>query len=315
MTDKTPASTGHEAKLRAQYLGYLRFEQGLSEHSCSAYLQDVGKLLSWLEAEGLDYRALDYPQMQTFLASLYDLGIQPRSIARILAGVRNFCRWLVLEGYLEKDPSELIETPKIGSYLPTYLSVEEVDDLINAAGCKGGVEGQRNRAIIEVLFSCGLRVSELCALRQPDCFLDEGYLRILGKGRKYRLVPISERAIEELRSYLAHPDRPVAKRGEEDVIFLSKRGKAISRNMVFVLIKEAAVLADIQQNISPHTLRHSFATALLEGGANLQAIQLMLGHEDIATTEIYTHLDKRQLREQIERYHPRNREGDTTLPE
>lgn len=298
------------AKLKEQYLAYLRFELGLSENSCSAYLMDAEKLISWIEENKMNYTALRYDDLQNFLASLYDLQIQARSVARIISGIKSFCRWLVLEGYIDKDPSELIESPKLGTYLPTYLTTEEVDDLIKAAGCKGGVEGIRNRAIIEVLFSCGLRVSELCALRYSDCFFDEGYIRVIGKGRKMRLVPISPQAIEELRAYLNHPERAVPKRGEEDVVFLSKRGKAISRITVFVMIKEAAVLADIQQNISPHTLRHSFATALLEGGANLQAIQMMLGHEDIGTTEIYTHLDKRQLREQIERFHPRNQHKD-----
>lgn len=298
------------AKLKEQYLAYLRFELGLSENSCSAYIMDAEKLISWIEENKMNYTALRYDDLQNFLASLYDLQIQARSVARIISGIKSFCRWLVLEGYIDKDPSELIESPKLGTYLPTYLTTEEVDDLIKAAGCKGGVEGIRNRAIIEVLFSCGLRVSELCALRYSDCFFDEGYIRVIGKGRKMRLVPISAQAIEELRAYLNHPERAVPKRGEEDVVFLSKRGKAISRITVFVMIKEAAVLADIQQNISPHTLRHSFATALLEGGANLQAIQMMLGHEDIGTTEIYTHLDKRQLREQIERFHPRNQHKD-----
>lgn len=290
-----------------KYIAYLRFELGLSPNSCDAYSKDVKKLLSWLEVEHIELEQVSYPHLQHFLSSLYDLGIQPRSVARIVSGLRNFFKWLVLEDYIEIDPCELLESPKIGKHLPTYLSTDEVDRLIEAAGMRGGVEGQRNRAIIETLFSCGLRVSELCSLKFSDCFFEEGYIRIFGKGRKMRLVPISERAIEEIQLYLAHPNRPIPKRGEEDIIFLSNRGKAISRITVFVYIKEAAAIAGIKQTISPHTLRHSFATALLEGGAGLQAIQLMLGHEDIATTEIYTHLDKSQLREQIERYHPRNR--------
>ena len=290
-----------------KYIAYLRFELGLSPNSCDAYSKDVKKLLSWLELEHIELEQVSYPNLQHFLSSLYDLGIQPRSVARIVSGLRNFFKWLVLEGYIEIDPCELLESPKIGKHLPTYLSTDEVDRLIEAAGMRGGVEGQRNRAIIETLFSCGLRVSELCNLKFSDCFFEEGYIRVLGKGRKLRLVPISERAIEEIQLYLAYPNRPIPKRGEEDIIFLSNRGKAISRITVFVYIKEAAAIAGIKQTISPHTLRHSFATALLEGGAGLQAIQLMLGHEDIATTEIYTHLDKSQLREQIERYHPRNR--------
>lgn len=291
-----------------RYKAYLRFELGLSPNSCQAYSEDAHKLLSWLEAEGLEIRDLSYQRLQIFLGTLYDLGIQPRSTARIISGVRSFSRWLVLEALLESDPTELLESPKIGKHLPTFLSTEQVDSLIEAAASKGGVEGLRNRAIIETLFSCGLRVSELCQLRHSDCFFDDGYLRILGKGRKVRLVPISPAAIQEIQAYLQHPQRPVPKRGQEDFIFLSLRGQAISRITVFVLIKEAAAMAGIRESISPHTLRHSFATALLEGGANLQAIQLMLGHEDIATTEIYTHLDKTKLREQIERYHPRNRQ-------
>lgn len=292
-----------------KYIAYLRFELGLTPNSCEAYVQDAEKLISWAEERHLDILTLKYQDLQQFLANLYDLGIQPRSVARIISGIRRFYKWLVLEEYIEDDPCELLESPKLGKYLPSYLSTEEVDRLLEAAGARGGVEGQRNRAIIETLFSCGLRVSELCSLRFADCFFEEGYLRILGKGRKVRLVPISESAIREIQLYLAHPKRPVPKRGEEDIVFLSGRGKAISRITVFVYIKEAAALAGIKQSISPHTLRHSFATALLEGGAGLQAIQLMLGHEDIATTEIYTHLDKRQLREQIERYHPRNQQA------
>ncbi len=292
--------------LREQYLSYLRFELALSPHSCSAYIDDASKLVAWMQEAGLAYTDLSYQCLQGFVASLYDLGIQPRSIARIISGIRSYCRWLTLEGYLDTDPTELLETPRIGQHLPSVLSVEEVDAVITAAGSKGGVEGQRNKAIIEMLFSCGLRVSELCQLRFSDLSLDEGYIRVLGKGRKQRLVPISPTAVVELQSYLSMK-RPVPQRGQEDFVFLSRRGKAISRIMVFVMIKEAAHMAGITQEISPHTFRHSFATSLLEGGANLQAIQLMLGHEDIATTEIYTHIDRGKLREQIERYHPRNK--------
>ena len=197
--------------------------------------------------------------------------------------------------------------PRKGRYLPTVLTTAEVDRIIEAAGSKGGVEGQRNRAIIEVLFSCGLRVSELCHLTFPDLFLDEGYLRVQGKGSKQRLVPLSDSAIAEVTRYLRDPDRATPKRGQEDYVFLSRRGQAISRITVFVMVREAAEMAGVDKKISPHTFRHSFATALLEGGANLQAIQLLLGHEDVATTEIYTHIDRTKLREQVERYHPRNR--------
>jgi len=292
--------------IRAKYLSYLRFELNLSANTCQAYLFDLDKLLSYLETEGLRIDDLDYPRLQHFVSTLYDLGISPNSISRIISGVKSFGRYLLLEGYLDTDPTALLEVPRKGRYLPTVLSTEEVDRMIEACGQKRGVEGARNRAIIEVLFSCGLRVSELCQLRFSDVFLDEGYLRVLGKGSKQRLVPLSPSAIQELTTYLTHPDRPKAKRGQEDYIFLSRIGKAISRITVFVFIKEAAQAAGVKKTISPHTFRHSFATALLEGGANLQAIQLLLGHEDVGTTEIYTHIDRTRLREQIERYHPRN---------
>ena len=292
--------------IRAKYLSYLRFELNLSANTCQAYLFDLDKLLSYLETEGLRIDDLDYPRLQHFVSTLYDLGISPNSISRIISGVKSFGRYLLLEGYLDTDPTALLEVPRKGRYLPTVLSTEEVDRMIEACSQKGGVEGARNRAIIEVLFSCGLRVSELCQLRFSDVFLDEGYLRVLGKGSKQRLVPLSPSAIQELTTYLTHPDRPKAKRGQEDYIFLSRIGKAISRITVFVFIKEAAQAAGVKKTISPHTFRHSFATALLEGGANLQAIQILLGHEDVGTTEIYTHIDRTRLREQIERYHPRN---------
>ena len=294
-------------ELRDKYLAYLRFELNLSANTCQAYLQDVDKLLSYIEAEGIDLPALDYPRLQHFLSTLYDLGIHPNSIARIISGVKSFGRYLQLEGYVEADPTVLLEVPRKGRYLPEVLTTGEVDRIIEAAGSKGGHEALRNRAIIELLFSCGLRVSELCQLSFPDLFLEEGYLRVLGKGSKQRLIPLSPSAIQELKTYLADPGRPTPKRGQEQYVFLSRLGKAISRITVFVFIREAAEMAGITKKISPHTFRHSFATVLLEGGANLQAIQLLLGHEDVATTEIYTHIDRTKLREQVERYHPRNR--------
>lgn len=289
-----------------KYLTYLRLEQGLSANSCTAYIDDARKLLSWLDDEGIDYRAVTYPHLQSFVAALYDLGIQPRSIARVISGIRSFFRYLMIEEYISMDPSALLESPKIGKHLPEVLTSTEVDAMIEAAGAKAGAEGQRNRAILEILFSCGLRVSELCQLKHSDLFLSDEYIRVFGKGRKHRLVPISPTAIRELSSYLSM-DRPTPERGHEDFVFLSRRGRAISRSMVFLVVKATAEMAGVKANISPHTLRHSFATALLEGGANLQAIQLMLGHEDIATTEIYTHIDRTALRDQIERYHPRNK--------
>lgn len=290
---------------KERYTAYLRLELGLSPNSISAYLEDASKLVLWMQADELSYQDLSYQRLQGFVASLYDLGIQPRSIARILSGIRSYCRWLTLEGYIPSDPTELLENPRTAQHLPSVLSVEEIDRIIEAAASKGGTEGQRNKAIIEMLFSCGLRVSELCHLRHSDIFASDGYIRVMGKGRKQRLVPISPTALEELRGYLAM-ERPTPKRGQEEYVFLSRRGQAISRIMVFVMIKEAATMAGISTEVSPHTFRHSFATSLLEGGASLQAIQMMLGHEDIATTEIYTHVNREQLREQIERFHPRN---------
>ena len=214
--------------LRAKYLGYLRFELSLSDNTCAAYLADVDKLLGWMEREALPLEQLDYSQLQHFVAQLYDLGIHPNSIVRVISGVRSFGRWLELEGYVAADPTTLLEVPRKGRYLPTVLTTEEVDRIIEAARSRGGIEGLRNAAFIELLFSCGLRVSEACHLRFADTFLDEGYIRVLGKGSKQRLVPLSDSAIRELRCYLAHPDRPTPKRGEEEYIFLSARGKAIS---------------------------------------------------------------------------------------
>ncbi len=292
-------------KILEQYLSYLRFELGLAENSCKAYLQDISKLFEWLEIKRLNLEELSYDYLQEFIASLYDLGITVRSIARIISGIRNFCNYLVLEEYIEQDPSELLESPQIGKHLPEVLTTEEIDEIISSAESKGGVEGARNKTIIEFLFSCGLRVSELCHLKFSDVSVEDKYIHIHGKGNKHRLVPISDKALNDLKEYLSYPRGKVQK-GQEDYIFLSKRGKAISRITVFVMIKEAALMAGIEKTISPHTFRHSFATVLLEGGANLQAIQLMLGHEDIATTEIYTHLDKSKLRSQIEDFHPRN---------
>lgn len=291
------------------YLRYLTIGRGMSSNTCQAYMEDVRKLSDWLASKGLDYPDLDYPRLQEFLSTLYDRGLSERSKVRIISGIRNFFRWLVKEGYIEEanNPTELLEVPRLEKHLPSYLSVEEVDAMLSAAESKGGIEGVRNRAIIELLFSCGLRVSELCHLKHADCFFEDGFIRVWGKGNKQRLVPISPTAIEEIEKYLSHPQKPVAKRGQEGFIFVSNRGKAISRITVFVLVRDAAALAGITKEVSPHTLRHSFATALLKGGANLIVIQKFLGHEDIATTEIYTHLDNDELRKQVQAFHPRNR--------
>jgi integrase/recombinase XerD len=289
-----------------RYRQYLRLECSYSDNTLDAYFRDLDKLMGFLEDTGRDIREVSLDDLREFAAMLTDVGIHPRSQARILSGVRSFYRFMVLDGYLEQDPTELLESPKIGKHLPEVLSVEEIDAMIAAIDLSKE-EGQRNRAILEMLYSCGLRVSELCFLKLSDLYPEEGFIRVTGKGDKERLVPISPRAVHELELWFDDRCHIDIKRGEEDYVFLSLRRKShLSRIMIFHLIKELADLAGIQKCISPHTLRHSFATHLLEGGANLRAIQAMLGHESIGTTEIYTHLDTSHLREEIITHHPRN---------
>lgn len=289
-----------------KYKSYITLEQGLSNNTREAYLHDVEKLLTYFEDEKIDFLKVELEHFHSFAAALMDVGIGERSIARILSGVRSFYKFLVLDGYLEQDPTELLESPKIGKHLPEVLSVEEIDAIEGIIDVSTP-EGQRDRAAIEVLYSCGLRVSELCNLLLSDLYLDEGFLRVTGKGNKQRLVPISERAIRELKAWFAFRNSINIKPGEEDYVFISAaRKKHLSRITVFHNIKVYAEQAGIQKTISPHTFRHSFATHLLEGGANLRAIQTMLGHESISTTEIYTHIDRRFLRDQILQHFPRN---------
>ena len=289
---------------------YLLLERSYSENTLDAYMRDIDKLLLFAlrkyteEGEGALLR-VSREDLQEFLAELYDLGIHPRSQSRILSGVRTFYRFLLLSGVLDNDPTELIESPRLGEHIPEVLSVEEVDMLIAAIDLSEP-EGQRNKAIIAVLFSCGLRVSELVALRLSDLHLEEGYLRIVGKGNKERLVPISSRAVQELKYWYIDRNVLKIKPGEEDFVFLNRRGAHLTRTMILIMIKRMALKAGIKKTVSPHTLRHSFATALLEGGADLRSIQVMLGHEKIATTEIYTHLDMSRIRHDILNCHPRN---------
>ena len=292
-----------------KYKSYITLEQGLSNNTREAYLHDVEKLLTYFEDEKIDFLKVELDHFHSFAAALMDVGIGERSIARILSGVRSFYKFLVLDGYLEQDPTELLESPKIGKHLPEVLSVEEIDAIEGIIDVSTP-EGQRDRAAIEVLYSCGLRVSELCNLLLSDLYLDEGFLRVTGKGNKQRLVPISERAIRELKSWFAFRNSINIKPGEEDYVFISAaRKKHLSRITVFHNMKVYAEQAGIQKTISPHTFRHSFATHLLEGGANLRAIQTMLGHESISTTEIYTHIDRRFLRDQILQHFPRNQKN------
>ncbi|MDR0938410.1 MAG: site-specific tyrosine recombinase XerD [Mediterranea sp.] len=289
-----------------KYRQYLKLEKSLSANTQEAYLTDLDKLLSYLLLEGIDVLDVSLADLQRFAAGLHDIGIHARSQARILSGVKSFFRFLLLADYLEADPSELLESPKIGLRLPEVLTVEEIDRVIGAVDLSKP-EGQRNRAILETLYSCGLRVSELISLKLSELYLAEGFIKVEGKGSKQRLVPISPRAIHELTLYFADRTQIEIKRGYEDFVFISaRRRKPLSRIMIFHLIKELAQQAGITKNISPHTFRHSFATHLLEGGANLRAIQAMLGHESIGTTEIYTHIDRNRLRSEIIDHHPRN---------
>ena len=287
------------------YQRYLKLQRGYSPNTLDAYIRDLLKLINYLDAVDKDVLDVELSDLQHFAASLHDIGIHARSQCRILSGVRSFFRFLELEGYRDDDPSELLESPVLGEHLPEVLSAEEVDMLEGAIDLSKW-EGQRNRAIIEVLFSCGLRVSELVNLKLSDLFIQEQYVRILGKGSKERLVPISPRAIKELDYWFMDRREMKIKPGEEDFVFLNRRGAHLTRVMILIMIKETAVAAGIQKTISPHTLRHSFATALLEGGADLRAIQAMLGHESIGTTEIYTHIDTTTLRQEILEHHPRN---------
>lgn len=292
-------------KIIIKYKQYLKLEKSLSTNTVEAYLTDLEKLILFLEETGKDIETVRLEDLEAFSAGLHDIGIHPRSQARILSGIRTFFRFLLLDGYREDDPSELLESPQIGRHLPEVLTIEEIDRMLECID-KSTREGQRNAAIIETLYGCGLRVSELCNLKLSDLYLKEEFIKVNGKGNKQRLVPISPRAIHELKLYFNWRNEGVIKKDFEDYVFISRFGKNISRIMVFHIIKELAEAAGIKKIISPHTLRHSFATHLLEGGANLRAIQAMLGHESIGTTEIYTHIDRSLLKTEILEHHPRN---------
>ncbi|MBQ7419853.1 MAG: tyrosine recombinase XerD [Prevotella sp.] len=287
------------------YQRYLKLQRGFSPNTLDAYQHDLQKLLGYLEQEEKNVWDVQLDDLQHFASTLHDIGIHPRSQCRILSGVRSFFRFMQTDGWREDDPSELLESPVLGEHLPEVLSAEEVDKLEDSIDLSKW-EGQRNKAIIEVLFSCGLRVSELVNLKLSSLYLDEQYVRVLGKGSKERLVPISPKAIRELSNWFYDRNLMKIKPGEEDYVFLNRRGAHLTRTMILIMIKQQAEIAGITKTISPHTLRHSFATALLEGGADLRAIQAMLGHESIGTTEIYTHIDMSTLRQEILEHHPRN---------
>lgn len=287
------------------YEAYLILERGLSDNTREAYVRDVGKLVRYLETEKVTLREVTTDTLRAFAADLFDLGISPRTQARIVSGIKSFFRFLKLEGYLDSNPSLLLESPALRRHLPEVLRVDEMDAMIRAIDMEKA-EGQRNRAIMETLYGCGLRVSELINLEISKLYFDEQFIMVHGKGDKERIVPISPQAIREIKDYL--PDRALlpVKCGEENILFLNRRGHRLTRVMIFYIIKQLAEAAGIRKEVSPHTLRHSFATHLLEGGANLRAIQQMLGHEDISTTEIYLHIDRSMLRAEILAHHPRN---------
>lgn len=289
-----------------QYDAYLQLERSLSDNTRAAYLSDVEKLLCYLAEERLALRDVQLTDLQTFAATLYDLGVAPRTQARIIVGVRSFFKYLKMEGYIEADPSLLLECPRLGQRLPEVLTLEEIDAMLAAIDLST-TEGVRNRAIIEVLYSCGLRVSELVNLEISKIYAEERFLLVHGKGNKERIVPMGQSAIDAISEYLPERSNLDIKPGEDHILFLNRRGKRLTRVMIFYIVRQLAELAGVKKVISPHTLRHSFATHLLEGGANLRAIQQMLGHESIATTEVYIHIDRSHLRDEILRCHPRNR--------
>ena len=290
--------------LRA-YQRYLKLQRNYSANTIDAYKHDIKCLLDYSLKIGKNVLQLQLEDLQNFAATIHEKGIGPTSQARILSGVRSFYRYMLLDGYIDADPAELLESPNLGKHLPEVLSTPEVDKLEKGIDLTTK-EGQRNKAIIEVLFSCGLRVSELVNLKLSQLFLDEGFVQVIGKGSKERLVPISRRAIKELNLWFYDRKQLDIKTGEEDYVFLNRRGSHLTRTMILIMIKKQAEKAGIKKTISPHTMRHSFATALLKGGADLRAIQAMLGHEDIGTTEIYTHIDITTLRQEILEHHPRN---------
>ena len=296
---------GNEKDIVKNYVRYLKLQRNMSGNTLDAYQHDLRKLLDYLDSTEKSVLDVELEDLQQFAAGLHDIGIHPRSQCRILSGLRSFYHFLQLDGYRDDDPTELLESPQIGEHLPEVLTPQEIDQLENSIDLSKW-EGQRNKAIIEVLFSCGLRVSELVNLKLSNLYIEEEYVRVMGKGSKERLVPISKKAIHELELWFDDRRQMTIKPGEEDYVFLNRRGAHLTRTMILIMIKQQAKAAGIQKTISPHTLRHSFATALLEGGADLRIIQALLGHESIGTTEIYTHIDTSTLRREILEHHPRN---------
>ena len=289
------------------FVSFLKIERGLAENSVLAYQNDVKKLQDFSETSKLEVQDITFDHLKNFVKELYDLGLSARSQSRIISGIKQFFNYLVLENEIATDPSELIDMPKIGQKLPEVLSIDEIDALIDAIDLSKN-EGHRNKAILETLYSCGLRVTELVNLKFEELFFDEGFIRVIGKGNKQRLVPVSESVEKEIQIYRTTVRvHQTIQPGNESYVFLNRRGAKLTRVMIFTIIKDLSEKIGLKKNISPHTFRHSFATHLLEGGANLRAIQEMLGHESITTTEIYTHLDQQFLKEAIISFHPRNK--------
>ncbi len=288
------------------YIEFLQWEKGLAENSVMAYQRDVEKLKDFCVARKISPMHVKREHLQELIHQLYELGIQPRSQARIISGWKQFFNFLVIDDRRTDDPSELVESPRIGRKLPVFLTIEEIDALQSAIDLSKP-EGHRNKAILETLYSCGLRVSELITLKFSDLFFDEGFIRVIGKGDKQRLVPVSKTVEKEIGFYLeSMRNHQTVQKGNEDIVFLNRRGKGLTRVMIFTIIRQLAEKIGLKKTISPHTFRHSFATHLVEGGANLRAVQEMLGHESITTTEVYTHLDTNFLKEAIISYHPRS---------
>lgn len=295
-------------KTLRQYGSYLTVERGYSTNTRDAYIDDVSKLLNALEASGIEPEDATVDVLRSFMSDLHDIGITARSAARILSGIKNFYKWLRLEGVTDLDPTELLESPAIGSHLPSVLSIDEINAL-SAAPDLSDVLGRRNHAIIETMYGCGLRVSELCGLQISHIDFRNAVMLIQGKGSKERLIPVNDTALELLQRYIYDGDRDSVdiNPADADIVFLNRRGRHLTRVMIFYILRDAAARAGIDKTISPHTLRHSFATHLLEGGANLRAIQQMLGHESISTTQIYLHIENSRLRQEIIEHHPRYR--------
>tara|TARA_B100000676_G_scaffold7854_2_gene7102 strand:- start:1714 stop:2613 length:900 start_codon:yes stop_codon:yes gene_type:complete len=292
-----------------EYQNHLKLERSLSDNSIEAYLNDIKKLTDFLKLRGNDslkYSDVDTDIINNFIEYLYKLGISSYTQARIISGIKSFFNYLVYEEKILANPTELIESPKLNKKLPDTLNINEIDKILNSIDLST-YEGTRNRAIIETLYSCGLRVSELINITIQNLYLDVGFIKVIGKGSKERLVPIGSSAIKHINIYLKNYRKSFkAISGNEGFLFLNRRGKKLSRNMIFIIVKQLSIKNNIEKNISPHTFRHSFATHLIEGGADLRAVQDMLGHESITTTEIYTHLNKEYLREVVKKYHPRS---------